>query len=189
LSAGESTGALFAVVIEAYVSARVSSLDALRGRRAVCGESSVATRRKASLPPTCEDSQMRVVVEFEWRELGALRLESGRLRFPEVPDVPGVYRLHLSDRVYIGEADRLRRRFQHYRTPGPRQATNLRLNSLMLELLRAAGTIDVYVSAFARVEVDGHAEPLDMRHKAARLLVESAALTAARMAGQAVENL
>jgi hypothetical protein len=41
----------------------------------------------------------------------------------------------------------------------------------------------------ALVEVDGHAEPLDLRHKAARLLVESAALTAARMACRAVENL
>lgn len=132
---------------------------------------------------------MRVVVEFEWREVGALRLESGRLRFPEVPDVPGVYRFDLSDRVYIGEADRLRRRFQQYRTPGARQATNLRLNSLMRELLGAAGTIKLCVVTSARVEVDGHAEPLDLRHKAARLLVESAALTAARMAGRGVENL
>jgi hypothetical protein len=132
---------------------------------------------------------MHVVVEFGWREVGPLRLESGRLRFPKVPDVPGVYRFDLGNRVYIGEADRLRRRFQHYRTPGARQATNLRLNSLMLELLGAASTIGVCVITSARVDVDGHDEPLDLRHKAARLLVESAALTAARMAGQGVENL
>jgi hypothetical protein len=132
---------------------------------------------------------MRVVVEFAWREVGALRLESGRLRFPVVPDLPGVYRFDLSDRVYIGEADRLRRRFQHYRSPGARQATNVRLNSLMLVLLGAGGTIKVWVITSARVDVDGHGEPLDLRHKVARLLVESAALTAARMAGQAVENL
>jgi hypothetical protein len=102
---------------------------------------------------------------------------------------PGSNRFELSDRVYIGEADRLRRRFQHYRTPGARQATNLRLNSLMLELLGAASAIEVCVITSARVDVDGHDEPLDLRHNAARLLVESAALTAARMAGQAVENL
>jgi hypothetical protein len=132
---------------------------------------------------------MQLAVEFEWREVGALRLASGRLRFPEVPDAPGVYRFDLDDRVYIGEADRLRRRFQHYRTRGARQATNLRLNSVMLELLSAAGTIEVCAITSARVDVDGQGEPLDLRHKAARLLVESAALTAARMAGQAVENL
>jgi excisionase family DNA binding protein len=50
---------------------------------------------------------MQFVVEFEWREVGALRLESGRWRLPEVPDVPRVYRFDLSDRVYIREAARL----------------------------------------------------------------------------------
>lgn len=86
---------------------------------------------------------MRVAVEFNWRQVGWLRVEAGRLSFPDLPDVPGVYRFDLGERIYIGEADRLRRRFQHYRTPGPRQATNLRLNALMLELLGASTAIEV----------------------------------------------
>lgn len=81
---------------------------------------------------------MRVAVDFDWRPLGLLRLEAGRLRFPDVDDAPGVYRFDFGDRVYVGEADRLRRRFQHYRTPGPRQETNLRLNAVMVKLLSEA---------------------------------------------------
>jgi hypothetical protein len=77
---------------------------------------------------------------------------------------PGSNRFDLSDRVYIGEADRLRRRFQHYpRGPWSKTATNLRLNSVMAKLLGAAGTIEVWVITSTRVEVDGHAQPLDLR--------------------------
>jgi hypothetical protein len=97
--------------------------------------------------------------------------------------------LDLGDRVYIGETDRLRRRFQHYRTPGPTQATNLRLNAMMLQLLADARTIDVSTVTEANVEIDGRPAPLDLRTKPARLLVENAALTAALAAGQKVENL
>lgn len=132
---------------------------------------------------------MRVVVDFSWREIGLLRVDSGKLRFPEAPEIPGVYRFDLGDRVYIGEADRLRRRFQHYRTPGPTQATSVRLNAVMLELLRDEAAISVCIITAARVEVDGATSPLDLQHKAGRLLVESAALTATRIAGHLVENL
>jgi hypothetical protein len=59
----------------------------------------------------------------------------------------------------------------------------------MRELLDAAGTMEICVITSAGVEGDGRQEPLDLRHKAARLLVESAALMAPWMAGQAVENL
>lgn len=86
---------------------------------------------------------MRVAVDFSWTPLGRLRLEAGTLRFPAVIDAPGVYRLDIGDRVYVGETDRLRRRLQHYRTPGPRQATNLRLNAVMLEFLGASASIPV----------------------------------------------
>jgi hypothetical protein len=86
---------------------------------------------------------MRVTVEFSWEELGVLTLEEGRLRFPSTPDVPSIYRFDLGDRIYVGVTDRLWRRLQHYRTPGPSQATNLRLNKLMTEVL---GTGEVLVS-------------------------------------------
>ena len=79
---------------------------------------------------------MRVTVDFSWRDVGTIAAEGGRLRFPTVPDAPGIYRFDLGDRIYIGETDRLRRRFQHYRTPGLSQTTNVRLNAAILPLLR-----------------------------------------------------
>lgn len=132
---------------------------------------------------------MQVAVEFAWRDVGAFRVEAGKLRFPDVPESPGVYRFDLGQTVYIGETDRLRRRFQHYRSPGPTQSTNIRLNALMLRLLGEGGTVTVCTVMTATVDVDGHRSPLDLTHKAARLLVENAALTAARMSGARVENL
>jgi hypothetical protein len=132
---------------------------------------------------------VRVAVDFAWREVGAIRVEAGRLRFPEAPESPGVYRFDLGQTVYIGEADRLRRRFQHYRTPGARQETNLRLNALMLHLLGEGGAVAVCAVTTASIEVDGRRSPLDFREKSARLLVENAALTAAGMEGLRVENL
>jgi hypothetical protein len=118
-----------------------------------------------------------------------MRVEAGKLRFPEVPESPGVYRFGLGQTVYIGEADRLRRRFQHYRTPGVGQPTNLRLNALMLRLLGESSAVAVCTVTTASIEVDGRGSLLDFRDKAARLLVENAALTAARMEGARVENL
>jgi hypothetical protein len=132
---------------------------------------------------------VRVAVEFWWRAIGAITVERGKLRFPIAPEAPGIYRFDLGDRVYIGEADRLRCRFQHYRTPGPSQATNLRLNAVMLPLLSAGGAVTVCMVTEAQVDIDGVRAPLDLTRKASRLLVESAALTAARVAGELVENL
>ncbi len=90
--------------------------------------------------------------------------------------------------MYVGETDRLRRRFQHYRTPGPSQATNLRLNKLMTELL-GTGKILVSIITDATIELDSEHHALDLADKTARLLVESAVLVAAKHAGVAVENL
>lgn len=132
---------------------------------------------------------MRVTVDFAWREVGQIRVEAARLRFPEVAETPGVYRFDLGDTIYLGETDRLRRRFQHYRTPGVSQPTNVRLNALMLRLLGEGSALSVCAVTSASIEVDGHSSPLDLRDKAARLLVENAALTAARMEGLRVENL
>lgn len=132
---------------------------------------------------------VRVTVDFAWRDVGAITVEAGRLRFPDVPESPGVYRFDLGQAVYIGEADRLRRRFQHYRTPGAGQPTNLRLNALMLRLLGEGGAVAVCTVTTASIEVDDQRSPLDFREKSARLLVENAALTAKRMAGGRVENL
>src|SRR5260370_33105650 len=122
---------------------------------------------------------MRVTVEFSWTELGVLTFEEGRLRFPTAPDVPSIYRFDLGNRVYVGETDRLRRRLQHYRTPGPSQATNLRLNKLMTELL-GAGEILVSIITEATIELDCERNALDLADKKAQVLVENAALRATK---------
>lgn len=128
-------------------------------------------------------------VDYDWRNVGVVGMELGKLRFPGVPEAPGVYRFDLGRTTYIGETDRLRRRFQHYRTPGPTQPTNLRLNALMLRLLGEGGAVSVCAITTASIEVYGKRSPLELNDKAARLLVENAALTAARLAGARVENL
>lgn len=139
--------------------------------------------------PKWDGAAVRVTVDFLWKDIGRVRIEGGKLRFPDTPEEPGVYRFDFGDRVYVGEADRLRRRFQHYRTPGPSQATNLRLNAAMLPLLASGMTIAVCTITQATVEIDNLVSPLDLSKKATRLLVESAALTAAQLAGAPVENL
>jgi hypothetical protein len=134
-------------------------------------------------------ARTRLAIDFEWSDLGPLRLRDRRLLFPRSPEQPGVYRFDLGDRIYIGETEILRRRFQHYRTPGPRQSTNIRLNQTMTGLLASGATIAVAIVIAAIVEKDGVRSPLDLNSKSARLLVESAALVSARAAGVAVENL
>lgn len=132
---------------------------------------------------------VRVTVEFSWRDLGALSLSAARIGFPDAPSAPGVYRFDLGDRVYIGETDQLKRRFQGYRTPGVSQATNVRLNAALTALLQSGRAASVATITNATVEVDGEGVQLDLGYKPARLLVESAALVAERLAGRPVENL
>jgi hypothetical protein len=132
---------------------------------------------------------VQVLVDYLWRDVGPVKVEGGKLRFPSVAEIPGVYRFDLGNHFYIGETDRLRRRFQHYRTPGPSQATNVRLNAKMLGVLDAGTTVTASVITDARVVIDGNDSSLDLSQKAARLLIESAALTASRMAGLSIENL
>jgi hypothetical protein len=132
----------------------------------------------AVLGAGCNAHRVRLAVDFSWREIGAIAVEGGKLRFPIAPEAPGIYRFDLGDRVYIGEADRLRRRFQHYRTAGPSQATNLRLNAVMPPFLDAGRAVTVCTVTEAQVDIDGARAALDLTRKASRLLVESAALTA-----------
>jgi len=133
------------------------------------------------------DSKLCLV--YSWTGIGQVVLEADKLRFPAVSDTPGIYRFDLGGRSYVGEADRLRRRFQHYRTPGPSQSTNLRLNALMRQLVADGVVVAVSTITAVTVEIDGRRMPLDLARKEARLLVESAALVAARANGSIVENL
>lgn len=136
---------------------------------------------------------MHVGVEFLWTPQGEITVEAGKLRFPDVADRPGVYRFALrapeASTTYIGEADRLRRRFLHYRNPGPTQRTNQRLNEAMTALLQAGGAVTLSTVTEATIEIDGQRLHADLSRKSCRLLVENAALVAAQEAGETVANL
>jgi hypothetical protein len=136
-----------------------------------------------------------VTVMWDWRLAGQVTLAEGKLVFPRVPDVAGVYRLTFFDSagartgVYLGEADLLLRRFQHYRTPGASQQTNLRLNQVTVNTLALRGRVTVEISTGADVVADnGVTGPLNLSWKAARVLVEHAAEVAERTAGGPVLN-
>lgn len=132
---------------------------------------------------------MKVSVDFSWQALGDVEIEDAMLRFPSAPESPGMYRFDLGQSLYVGETDRLRRRFQHYRTPGPTQSTNIRLRDLMLEHLHGGKIVSVFIVTYAVIAVDGVGAQLDLAKKASRLLLESAVLSAAHNSGQIVENL
>jgi hypothetical protein len=131
---------------------------------------------------------MRVLVDFEWESIGRIEIDGGgSLRFPTTSAAPGIYRFsllrHDKPAVYIGEADNLRRRMQHYRTPGPTQPTNRRLNNELRRAVASGASVEAFVATAARLELDGVEVPANLRHKAHRVLLEHAALVRAIQAG------
>lgn len=132
---------------------------------------------------------MNVTVSFNLSEIGKVLQQDGKLRFPIAPEEPGIYQFTIRDKIYVGETDRLRRRFQHYRTPGPSQQTNIRMNYSILTALNEGFEVVVSTIEQATINVDGIDSPLDLSRKSGRLLVESAVLSAAHLRGQLVENL
>ena len=123
-------------------------------------------------------------VGFNWLAVGTVTPDiHSALIFPEVSDIPGLYRFSIIGNalhsVYIGETEKLRRRFAHYRNPGPSQQTNIRLNSLMHAAIAAGSEIKVAVSvANAWIEREGIRETMDFSSKAFRCLAENAAILA-----------
>ena len=84
----------------------------------------------------------------------------------------------------------LNRRFQHYRTPGPSQSTNIRLNALMRGVINSDGMIGVSVMIDdAVLTMDGRTKPSDMQIKSDRVQLEHAAIYAAREAGVSIINI
>lgn len=113
-----------------------------------------------------------------------------KLEFPRIDEAPGIYRFLVGrasggkTTVLVGETDRLRRRLQHYRTPGPSQRTSIRLNDLMRTVLDQGGTVDIAVIEQAH----GGSRPLDLSDKAARVLVQSTWLQSLKAEGYSVES-
>jgi hypothetical protein len=135
-----------------------------------------------------------ICLAFRWESIGPLSVDqAGKLVFPQVQSAPGVYRFEIDGHkasVYFGEAADLRQRFRQYRNPGRTQQTNLRMGKLLCDTFGAEGHGEV---SLAQIISFGAGEPkahLDLRLKAARVLMESAAIVLARSRGErAVLNL
>jgi hypothetical protein len=118
-------------------------------------------------------------------------MSKGLIVFPAAPKVAGVYRMLLRHGstfptgIYIGETDHLRRRLQHYRTPGPTQSTNIRINAAIVESLAAAGTVELDIITHATIVTSEETEQLDLSWKSARVLLERAAEVSARSLARA----
>ncbi len=84
-----------------------------------------------------------------------------------------------SSRHYIGETTELRRRFQHYRKPGPSQATNIRINTLLKAHLESGGSgeVDIIVDDIT-LTINCETVDADLSDKATRRLLENVALVA-----------
>jgi len=132
---------------------------------------------------------MNVAVSFNWSEIGKAFKQDEKLCFPTAPEAPGIYQFNIREKIYVGETVKLRRRFQHYRTPGSSQRTNVRINQSILEALNDGFEITVNIIEQAKIIVYGIESSLDLSKKSGRLLVESAVLSNAHLSGQNVENL
>lgn len=83
-----------------------------------------------------------------------------------------------------------RRRLIHYRSPGPSQTTNLRLNALLRRhLARPIATVEVEFATNPEARMAGGWVPLELTRRPARLLVENAALLLADDTRFSVHNL
>ena len=139
-------------------------------------------------------SQTIIHVEFGWQRLGQVRIDDGdRMQFPSAPRLPGLYRFRLCGagdvRHYFGETDELRRRLQHYRTPGKSQQTNIRMNAAFREHMASGGDIrvDIVTEGVTVIAAD-QPVPVDLRHKALRRLLEHAAIVEADYSGSIMLN-
>lgn len=136
---------------------------------------------------------MRVGVTFRWTAAGQILLEGEeRLEFPRLPAEPGLYRFRLvkADRstTYVGETVNLHRRMAGYRSPGPSQTTNQRLNQRMRAHLGSGGQVLIETCTEATLDVNGEQRTLDLGARKSRLLAENAALHALPKS-EPIENL
>lgn len=129
-----------------------------------------------------------IAISFDWEPAGGLSLDARvGLLFPVLPAAPRLYRFWIESAdprpgVYVGEATDLRRRMQHYRTPGPSQATNLRVNALVKEAVLGGAVVTVSIATRATLRRDaGDLESLDLGRRTGRLIAEQLAIAAAAL--------
>lgn len=136
---------------------------------------------------------MQIAAEFEWESLGKVGLsDTGKLAFPKVAGVPGIYRFSASsaegEEVYVGETGHLVRRFEHNYRYNPSGSTNIAVREWLTGCLKAGTLVDVSLAGQIRVSVDGQEIPHDLERKADRTLVEAAGLIAAIASGSMLRN-
>lgn len=136
---------------------------------------------------------MEMSVRLGWEAIGHVQVEGQSLRFPRVPREPGIYQFvfrHAGrERMYVGEAVDLARRFQHYATPGPSQTTNLRMRDRALRVVEAGGTMSVSIARDIAIGNNGDAliGP-DLASEFVRRFIENAVLVEALLAGRELIN-
>ncbi len=135
--------------------------------------------------------ELQCDISMQWRPLGRITSENGRLSFPTAPSKPGLYRFRVRrgnrESVYYGESDNLARRFTNYRNPGSTQQTNVRVNQTFTEMLTNGAEISVAVIfETAWINRDGKRVIADFSSKAVRRLFEHAAIHAC---GEDIESL
>jgi hypothetical protein len=115
-----------------------------------------------------------------WTAAGSVRQDpDGKIRFPALKKCSGLYRFLVnridgSRAVYVGESDNLQRRFTHYRNPGPSQTTNIRINTLFVDVLSEGGFIEVEVVIDqAWIKADGEEKVASFDRKDMRRLFEN----------------
>lgn len=138
---------------------------------------------------------VKLRVHFIWQGAGPITVAAdGKVVFPTLPTEPGLYRMTLVPggsgraRVYVGETDQLRRRFAHYRNPGPTQHTNIRINAALREHVAGGGGATLEVALSGTIETESGMVPLDLSKSTHRRLAENAAQVWAELTGD-VETL
>lgn len=140
------------------------------------------TRLNAKAPNKSFAESFDFSLAAVWHHSGNIALsEDKKLIFPAVPSEAGVYRFRFLDigpnRSYIGESANIRSRFGFYRNPGPTQATNIRLNTMMVDHLSMHGRVELDVILdIGCLSRNGTPLPNSLSDKAIRRLMEQAAI-------------
>lgn len=138
-------------------------------------------------------STLDLRLHLTWQPIGtAVRDAGGRLRFADPPRTAGIYRIILWGRhgqtqpeVYIGEAQDLRRRWAHYRHPGPTQHTSIRVNARLTQHLEQGGQITLAIATSATIQNgEQNPTPLSLGRKTARVLAEHAVVAMEYLRGE-----
>ncbi len=134
--------------------------------------------------PWDESNALGCSLGLNWLPVGRVALdEGGRLRFPRLSEVPGIYRFRArtpngNEANYIGETENLNRRLsQNYRHPTPRQQTSFRINAWLVQLLSNGGEVSVAVVGDAWLKTSSGEQQADFSKKSVRRMFEAFAIT------------